>query len=199
MQRPEIRRIVRLRTADAAGRALFTWNDLLGRFPGLIGVKTGHTNGAGWSQVAAVRGRGLTLYAAILGSPTRAGRNSDLAELLAWGLARYRVVNAVDAERVYATARTPYGRAPVRLVASRSLLKVVRVDRPLFERVVAPAAVELPVRKGQRLGEVRVFAGEELLGARPLVAAESIAKPGLLGRVSWYAGRTLANAWEVVT
>ena len=57
MNDPTVRSIVRLRSADAAGRHLFTWNDLLGRFPGIIGVKTGHTSAAGWSQVAAARGR----------------------------------------------------------------------------------------------------------------------------------------------
>ena len=85
MQRPVIRAIVRRRSDEAAGRRLSTWNDLLGRFPGLIGVKTGHTRAAGWSQVAAARGRGLTIYATILGSPTRSQRNADLSRLLAWG------------------------------------------------------------------------------------------------------------------
>src|ERR671923_645121 len=57
MQRAAVRSIVRERTATiAGGRVLHTWNDLLGTFPGLIGVKTGHTAGAGWCEVGAVRG-----------------------------------------------------------------------------------------------------------------------------------------------
>ena len=104
MNDPTVRSIVRLRNAEAAGRHLFTWNDLLGRFPGLIGVKTGHTSAAGWSQVAAARGRGLTVYATILGAPTRSSRNADLSQLLAWGLSRYRVVPLVQEGRVYARA-----------------------------------------------------------------------------------------------
>jgi D-alanyl-D-alanine carboxypeptidase (penicillin-binding protein 5/6) len=199
MQNPTIRRIVRLRDVQAAGRRLDTWNDLLGRFPGLIGVKTGHTRAAGWSQVAAARGRGLTIYAAILGSPTRAERNSDLAELLAWGLAQYRVVEAISPERTYARASLPYGKASLPLVAEKPLLKVVRVHAPLFERVVARAGLELPVRKGERLGEVRVYAGKKLLGTRPLVAARSVERPGLASRVGWYAGETLSNVWDLVS
>jgi len=199
MRKPFVRRTVRLETATAAGRPLSTWDDLLGRFPGLIGVKTGHTALAGWSQVAAARGRGVTIYATILGSPTREGRNSDLAELLSWGLSRYRVVAAVDARRVYATATTGYGRGPVKLVAARPLRRAVRVGRPLVEQVVAPSVVALPVRKGQRLGVVRVYSHGRLLGERQLVAATSISSPGLGDKVSWYAKRTLANAWELVT
>ena len=199
MNQPVIREIVGMETEVAAGRPLDSWNDLLSTFPGLIGVKTGHTSDAGWSQVAAARGRGLTVYATILGSPTRSERNSDLTELLAWGLSRYRVVSVVRGGHVYATAATPYSRPPVRLVAARPLVRVVRVDRPLVERVVTPAAVSLPVRRGQVLGEVQVWAGAKLLGTRPLVAAESIAKPGLRGRISWYAERTLSNAWSFVS
>jgi D-alanyl-D-alanine carboxypeptidase (penicillin-binding protein 5/6) len=161
-------------------------------------VKTGHTRGAGWSQVAAARGRGLTIYATILGSPTRAQRNSDLTELLAWGLSRYRVVELVRAGRVYARAETPYGRPAVRLVAERPLVRVVRVGRPLVERVVAPAAVALPIERGQRLGTVEIRAGDTLLGRRALVAAEAIDEPDRVGRLRWYAGRTFRNAWSLV-
>ena len=90
-----VRSIVRERTATiAGGRVLHTWNDLLGSFPGLVGVKTGHTAGAGWCEVGAARGRGFTIYATVLGSPTRPQRNRDLAALLAWGLARYRTAAA---------------------------------------------------------------------------------------------------------
>jgi D-alanyl-D-alanine carboxypeptidase (penicillin-binding protein 5/6) len=192
MRLPLVREIVARRTETiAGGRRLHTWNDLLGGFPGLIGVKTGHTEAAGWCQVAAARGRGLTVYATVLGSPTRAGRNEDLAELLAWGISRYRVVSLVEPRRIYARAEAPYGRAPLRLVATRALVRVVRVDRPLVERVVAPAAVELPVRRGQRLGWVRVYDRGRLIGSRPLVAARTIERPGLGGRIAWYAERTL--------
>jgi D-alanyl-D-alanine carboxypeptidase (penicillin-binding protein 5/6) len=199
MNRPAVRTIVRQRSEEAAGRQLHTWNDLLGSFPGLIGVKTGHTSGAGWSQVAAARGRGLTVYATILGSPSRAERNTDLSELLAWGLSRYRVVPLVQEGRVYARASVPYGRPPLALVAERPLVKLVRVERPLVERVVAATSVSLPVEKGRRLGVVRIYDGDRLIGSRALVASRSVAKPDLAGRVRWYAGRALSNAWGIVT
>jgi D-alanyl-D-alanine carboxypeptidase (penicillin-binding protein 5/6) len=198
MRKPFVRRTVRLRTEGAAGRTLHTWNDLLGGFPGVVGVKTGHTEAAGWSQVAAARGPGLTIYATVLGSPTRDRRNADLAALLAWGLSRYRVVEAIDDDRVYATATTGYGRAPVRLVAPEPLRRSIRVDRSLVERIVAPSVVSLPVAKGQRLGVVRVYARGKLLGERPLVASELRTAPGLGGKIRWYATRTVENAWGLI-
>jgi serine-type D-Ala-D-Ala carboxypeptidase (penicillin-binding protein 5/6) len=178
---------------------LMTWNDLLTRFPGLFGVKTGHTGGAGWSEVAAARAHGVTIYATLLGGATREGRNGDLAALLAWGLSRYRTVDLVTRTRVYATATAPYGRHSLELVAAAPVRRIVRVDRPLVEQVVAPSVISLPVRRGDRIGEVRVYAGRRLVARRALVAERTIEKPGLIGRAEWYLGQAAHHAWDWVS
>jgi D-alanyl-D-alanine carboxypeptidase (penicillin-binding protein 5/6) len=196
MQKRAVRQIVAMRDATiAGGRRLHTWNDLLGSFPGVVGVKTGHTTAAGWSQVAAARGTGVTVYATVIGSPGRSARNADLVELIRWGLSRFRVMPVVSADRVYARAETSYGREPLSLVAPASLRIAVLVGRPLVERVVAPEGVVLPVREGQKLGEIRVYDRKRLVAWSPLVASRSIARPGGLGRAAWYAGRTVRNMW----
>ena len=196
MRKPVVRQIVAMRDATiAGGRHLHTWNDLLGNFPGVVGVKTGHTSAAGWSEVAAVRGSGVTVYATIIGSPDRSTRNGDLVELMRWGLSRFRVVSVISAGRSYARAETSYGRGELSLVAPRSLKRAVLAGRPLVERVVAPVGVELPVRKGQKLGEIRVYTRGRLFARSPLVASRSIAKPGALGRAGWFVGRAAHNAW----
>ncbi len=189
-----VRDTVRLRSATLGnGRVVHTWNDLLSTFPRVFGVKTGHTSGAGWSEVAAARGAGTTIYATLLGSPSRSERNDDLSQLLAWGLAQYRVVTPVRGDRVYARVALPYGREPLELRADRPLRAVTRIERPLTETVVAPAAVRLPVRRGQVLGRVEIRAGTRLVGRRDLVASRTVNRPGTLARVSWYAGRTAHN------
>ena len=195
MNMPFIRATVRQVDAVAAGRQLHTWNDLLSTFPRLIGVKTGHTSDAGWSEVAAARGAGVTIYATLLGGETRSGRNSDLAQLLAWGLARYRTVWAIDGTRTYGSVRTSYGKPRVRLVAARPALRVVRLERTLVERIVAPVEVALPVRRGQQLGEVHVLDRGVVVARSPLVAANSVGRPGFAGRVGFYAGRTVHHLW----
>lgn len=192
MHRPLVRQIVRRRAATiSGGRTLHTWNDLLSSYPGLYGVKTGHTSAAGWSQVAAARRRGVSVYATLLGSPDRSTRNADLAELLDWGFSRYRPAAMVVRGRAYAKAELGYGRAPVALVAAGSLTPSVRVGIPLVRRIVAADAAELPVSRGQPLGEVRVYQRGRLLGRVPLVASRSVENPGLAGRAGWYARRTL--------
>jgi D-alanyl-D-alanine carboxypeptidase (penicillin-binding protein 5/6) len=198
MRRPFVRETVATATTTiSGGRELRNWNDLLGVVPGVIGVKTGHTDEAGWSQVAAARGTGGTVYATILGSPSRERRNADLQALLAWALAQYRTVEAVRTGRTYAKVQLPYGRGEVALVAPRPLQLVVRPGRPLVETVVAPVAVELPVRRGQVLGRVEIRAGSRVLGRRPLVAARAVDAPGPAGRLGWYAERTVHHVVEL--
>jgi D-alanyl-D-alanine carboxypeptidase (penicillin-binding protein 5/6) len=191
MRVPQIRAVVDERTASiSGGRTLHTWNDLLGVFHGVYGVKTGHTSAAGWCQVAVVRRYGVTLYTTVLGSPTRSQRNTDLASLLRWGISRYRQAWIVQPQRVYLNAAVGYGKDDVPIVAARGAVGAVRVDRPLVERVVAPATLHLPVVRGQRVGEVRVYSGKRLVARRALVAQRSVARPGLGGRVGFYVSRT---------
>jgi D-alanyl-D-alanine carboxypeptidase (penicillin-binding protein 5/6) len=194
MRNPRIRAVVRLRTDSiAGGRRLHTWNDLLGVFKGLYGVKTGHTGTAGWCEVAAVRQNGVTLYTTVLGSPTRSQRNTDLASLLRWGISRYRAVWLVPRGHVYLRASIGYGKDSIPIVAARQVARAVRVDKPLVERIVAPRALELPVDRGQRVGEVRIYSGRRLVARQPLIAERSVARPGLASRAGFYAGRTLTH------
>jgi D-alanyl-D-alanine carboxypeptidase (penicillin-binding protein 5/6) len=194
MRRPAVRRIVGETSATiTGGRTVATRNNLLYSYPGLIGVKTGHTSLAGWSEVAAARRHGVTIYATVLGSPSEGQRDSDLAALLTWGLSQYRSATLVSAGSVYAQAATGFGKASVGLASARSLVRAVRVGRPLVEQVVVPQALELPVVRGRRVGEVRIYSGTRLVGARPLVAQRSVSAPSVAGRVGWYTGRTFHN------
>src|SRR6185437_14864335 len=119
MRRPLVRAIVdRQRATITGGRILHTWNDLLATFPGVFGVKTGHTSAAGWNEVASVDRRGVVVYGTILGSPDRSTRNADLTALLRWGLSRYRSIPVIRARHVYAKVDVGYGRGPVKLVAA---------------------------------------------------------------------------------
>jgi D-alanyl-D-alanine carboxypeptidase (penicillin-binding protein 5/6) len=194
MRYPVVRTIVRKRVATIAdGEQLHTWNDLLGIFRGLVGVKTGHTGGAGWCEVAEVKRDGLDVYATILGSPSRGQRNHDLAALLRWALAVERPAWVIAPAREYARVSIGYGRAPLALVAQRGVVRPVRLDRRLVERVVAPGAAALPVKRGARLGEVRVYSSRKLIARQPLVAARTVARPGVGARVGFYARRTFAH------
>ncbi len=176
-----------------------TTNDLLAGWPPLLGGKTGHTLGAGWSEAAAASRRGATVYGTVLGVDTREERNDALRALLEFGLDRYRRVAVIDASRVYGEADTEYGQTCVELVALSTLLRTVREGVPLLERTVLPTMVALPVREGERLGRVEVWEGDRLVASSNLVAAKPVSEPGNLGKAVWLAERTAENMWELVT
>jgi D-alanyl-D-alanine carboxypeptidase (penicillin-binding protein 5/6) len=181
------------------GREFPSTDDLVSTWKPLIGGKTGHTDGAGWSQAAAAAARGVTVYGTVLGTDGPLERNRALRSLLAYGLDRYRRVAVIDADRVYGRAETGYGRPAVELVAPRTLVRTLREGTTLVERVVRPESAALPVRRGARLGRVDVYAGDRLVASSELVAAEEITEPGLVAKALWYARATASNLWGLVT
>jgi serine-type D-Ala-D-Ala carboxypeptidase (penicillin-binding protein 5/6) len=199
MKKPLVRRLVAMRNATIAGvRSLFSWNDLLGRYPGLIGVKTGHTDAAGWCEVAAARRDGVTIYTVVLGSPSRAQRNADLVRLLAWGQDFFGRLQVISTGHTYATSAIRLEEDRLPLVAADPVSAVVRVDQPLVETVVAPALVSGPVEAGASLGEVRVSQRGRVVARAPLVAARPVEEQGFRHKLSWYSGRTLDEASDLL-
>ncbi len=202
MQQPLIRQLVRKRTAEIPpGRKLKSWNDLLWTYRGLIGVKTGHTDRAGWAEVAAANRGPATVYAIVLGSPTRARRNDDLTKLLDWGFDQWARFPVVRQGEQYATAAVPFDEdESLELVAAAGASKLVRLgDGTRFvQRVIAPEMVDLPVSKGQKVGEIVVTDGDAEVARVDLVAARDIPEPSLQERVGWYADRALDEAGDMV-
>ena len=199
MALPLVRQLVRRDSAPiAGGRELFGWNDLLGEYRGLFGVKTGHTDLAGWCQVGAARRDGVTVYAVVLGSPTRDARNDAVAGLLDWGFDHYAPTEVVGEGRSYASADLPFSDERLELVAAEGAAPVLRLGRPLVETVVAASAVELPVERDEVLGEVVVRDGDRIVARRPLVAAADVEEPDFLERARWYAERALDEAGDML-
>jgi serine-type D-Ala-D-Ala carboxypeptidase (penicillin-binding protein 5/6) len=203
MQRPLIRRLVRTKTMEIGGpRTLKSWNDLLWRVPGLVGVKTGHTDNAGWAQVAAAKRGPTSVYAVILGSPGRERRNVDLAELVEWGFDQYATFTLVRAGERYASAAIPFeDDERVGLVAAGGAARVVRLgDGTRFvERVIAPTMVDLPIRKGQKLGEIVVTLDDREVARVDLVAARDVAAPSFGERAGWYTDAALDEAGDMLS
>jgi D-alanyl-D-alanine carboxypeptidase (penicillin-binding protein 5/6) len=197
---PFIRDALEQAHVTVPGEGVFeTTDDLLEDWPPLVAGKTGHTAAAGWSETAAAREHGITVYGTVLGTAGRTQRNEALRSLLQFALGRYRRVVAIDSNRVHAAVEVGYGRSPVELVPAHSVVSTIPAGTPLTERVVAPASVDLPVAERQALGTIQVLAGKRLLASASLVALHGASKPGPVGRVVWYTKRTAHHLWELVS
>lgn len=170
---------VTLRSGDRP-RTISNRNKLVG-LPEINGVKTGHTGGAGWVLVGSGTKRGITLVSVVLGAAGEAARQADTRKLLTWGYTRYRRVRPVEPGEVLARVPIRYRRgAELALVTERSGRRlVVRVDERLRRCAVrAPAEVEGPIRRGQRLGNVDVCRGKTRVARVALVASAAVPAAG---------------------
>ena len=199
LREPFIRTWAGRTEARVGGRDFETTDDLLTRIPALVAGKTGHTDDAGWSQVALASARGVTIVAAVLGAQSRGAQTPTSTHCCAGVCSSTRPVLVVAARHAYAFADPGWGLDPVRLTAEREIVRPAAVRRPLVERVVAPQVLALPVRRGQRLGEVRVYDGDRLVAQAPLVADRDVQQPGFGAKAAFVAGRTVHHLAGLVS
>ncbi len=198
LQNPFLRQVVGRRAVAIPGpggrgtRRLRSENDLLSIDRDADGIKTGHTRGAGYSLVAHARRRttGVELYAALIGSSSRAQRARDTKRLLDWGFAQYvRVVPLRPGSVVVSipVRDRPGFSAP--LFVDTELAATIRIGRKLTRTIVAPAELVGPIAAGTVVGEVRIAEGQRVVGTRKLVITTAIEGPSIAERIRSGIGR----------
>ncbi len=159
-------------------RVVSNRNDLVGRIPWINGIKTGHTNDAGYVLVASGTRDGTTLIDAVLGTPDEATRDASALSLLDYGFSAFRLVSPVRVGTV--VARLPVtGRPKVTaaLAAAVSYAHVFARPVRIRTRVVASRAITGPLRRGARAGTLDVLADGRLVARVPLVLAAAVPGP----------------------
>jgi D-alanyl-D-alanine carboxypeptidase (penicillin-binding protein 5/6) len=185
MQLPRFARVVdsssaRLETG-ARPRTVENRNQLIGAYPFVNGVKTGHTTQAGYVLVGSARGRsGARVISVVMGEPSEAGRDADTLKLLRWGLSRFHRVRVLDSDRALARADIEYRDEQVRLVPQRGVVLRLRDGQQVRRIVKAPDQVSGPMAAGERVGSVTVLVDGERVRRVPLVTATDVPKAGTL-------------------
>ena len=165
MSSPVFRSLARRRSVTIPGHAnLPTSNTLLATYAGLDGVKTGHTDEAGWNLAASAERDGVRLYAVVLGAPNEAVRDDDVARLLDWGFDRFGRATLLRAGQVFGRSGT------LAVVAARGISAALDPGEQVRERVVLPRRLNSSVVAGQQVGYVELRSARGLLGRAPLVA-----------------------------
>ena len=179
----------------ARPRTITNRNTLVRTVPYVSGVKTGHTNSAGYVLVGSATRGGVTLLSAVLGDSSESTRDSDSLRLLRYGLSRYHRVEPVRRGARFGDAALKYRDARVDLVAARSLLRVARRGERLTTHVTgAPSEIEGPMAKGTKVGTIVVRQRGRVIGRVPLVTARDIAAPTLGQRLGDYLDRSSTRA-----
>ncbi len=160
-------------------------NRLVGRYPRIDGVKTGHTAGAGYVLVGSATGRGAQVVSVVLGAASEEARDVVSRALLTYGLDQFRRRTVLRAGRPMASAGVTGRSGEVTLTTPRDVvLTVRRGGGEVRTRVSAPDELEGPLAPGSRIGSIEVLYDDDVAKTVPLVTAGAVAEPGTVARVT---------------
>jgi serine-type D-Ala-D-Ala carboxypeptidase (penicillin-binding protein 5/6) len=160
-------------------------NRLLWLDPSVDGVKTGHTEAAGYCLVASSRRGGRRLLSVLLGSTSESARAQESQKLLNWGFQFFDSVKLYGAGEAVRSLEVWKGAADAVRVGVRSdlFVTVPKGDaQKLKAELVSQQPLVAPLASGQRVGTLRVTLEGRPHGEFPLVTLEQVAQAGFFGR-----------------
>ena len=173
-------------------------NTLLFRDPTVDGLKTGHTNAAGYCMIATARREfpnlgaagkpgGRRLLAIVLGTSSDSARANESQKLLNWGYTAFEAVKLFDAGQAVVTPSVWKGKAAVvKLGRPDAIVVAVTAGSAskVKTQVARPDPLVAPFVKGQSIGSLKIMLGDNPtpMAEVPLVALESVEEAGIFGR-----------------
>lgn len=156
---------------------------LVAQVPWINGIKTGHTQKAGYLLVGSGERNGVPLVSVVMGTGSEAARNSQTLTLMRYGFPRYRAVTVARKGQVVASVPIALQGSSVP-VAPRSTLRVVarKGEKVTVVRRGLPAEASGPIARGTRLGEIVATRRGRVAGRVALVTTESVAAATLWQR-----------------
>ncbi len=159
-------------------------NGLLRTYEGADGLKTGHLAAAGYNLVGTAMQNNRRLISVVLGASSEASREREAAKLLDYG---YRSFDLVNISRLLETRTVKVIKGRKKSAALTVAEPLISVPRGIEQDVrvgMQLESLEAPVVKGQPVGTMSVFVGQELVKELPVLAAEDIHR-GNFFRVLW--------------
>jgi D-alanyl-D-alanine carboxypeptidase (penicillin-binding protein 5/6) len=177
MAEPSFARIVRESVAYLPGGLVVrNRDDLIGSYPFVVGVKTGHTADAGWCLVGAARRQGVHLISVVLDDPTEDASFDDTLSLLRYGLELFHRVHVAVGGRTYAEVPVDGTGGQETLVAANSASVVIEHGAEFNVSLSGvPPALAGPVPPGTQEGQMDVTVGGRQVLSVPLVTAAAVA------------------------
>ncbi|KKB82922.1 hypothetical protein VW29_15390 [Devosia limi DSM 17137] len=164
---------------------------------GVDGLKTGHTEAAGYGSVISTDDGGRRLVAVVHGLTSMAQRTEEGRKLITWGARAFERVSAYPEGKVVGYANVYGGTAgSVGLVGKGEVaLYLPRGSRKCLQGTIVYTGPLLPpVQQGDKVAELRVFCDDQLVQTAPLFAAETV-EEGDIVRKAADALKQLALGW----
>ena len=157
-------------------------NSLLWRDDSVDGVKTGHTEAAGYCLVASAKRDAMRLISVVMGTASEKARARESQALLNYGFRFFETHRLYGADSALTRTRVWMGdRDEVALGLTRDLY--VTIPRRQYDKLDARTEIRspltAPLQQGQVLGEVIIELEGELVARQPLVALQPIPEGGL--------------------
>ncbi len=161
-------------------------NRLLWRDPTVDGVKTGHTEEAGYCLVASANRDPMRLISTVMGTESENDRASASQALLNYGFRFFTTRRLLDSSKPLQEVRIYKGAVEMLPVGIDKPLYVTvpkELENTLSTQVDLDPWITAPVKKGQELGVLRVRLGKKSIDRQPVVALENVPVGGLVHRV----------------
>lgn len=172
-------------------------NLLLFRDPTVDGLKTGHTDAAGYCMIVTAKRDfpnltgGRRLLSIVLGASSENVRANESQKLLNWGYTAFDAVKLFDANQAAATPAVWKGKSDtVKLGRPEAIVVSVPAGSAskITTQVARPDPLVAPFAKNQAVGSLKVMLGDQPVAEVPLVVLEPVEQAGVLGR-AWDAIR----------
>ncbi len=160
-------------------------NRLLWRDPSVDGLKTGHTDAAGYCLISSAQRHGMRLISVVMGAPSDAARFNDSQSLLNWGYRYYHTYSLFKAHVPLIKARVYFAQHKNMAFGLEHTLYVTIAPSqyPLIKTTIKQfAPLQAPITKGHVYGSLKVDLKDHTIVTLPLIALDNDARAGWFSR-----------------
>jgi len=161
-------------------------NKLLWRDDSVDGVKTGHTESAGYCLISSAKRNDMRLIAVVAGSPSENERLISSQRLLEYGFRFFATQKLISKDSEITTAKVWGGKIDEVALGTKEdiLLTLPRSD---FKNIKAnynfKNNIQAPISNGDVIGDIEFISDDRVVLSAPLVAIESVEAKGFFGRI----------------
>ena len=162
-------------------------NPILGHVPGADGLKTGHTDEAGYGFTGSAEENGRRLIEVLAGMDSWNQRVQESTRLIQWGFGAWADKPLFKSGAKVGTAQVQMGSSSdVALVAPRDLAVTVPAglaSGATSMKIRYEGPLMAPIGKGQEIAQLVITTGDTPPQVVPLVAADDVGRAGFFGRI----------------